>query len=108
MNYMPHAWAITAHNQRIVKMKRRLLRTYRRIAFKDHDCCWNCRFDIQSGDEYKAEVWAVTNPPWLPERKSVIEVRKIHIYCPDDPYEEEIQKEIREEASRPPNVNKAA
>jgi len=98
MNNMPHKWAVVAHNKLVSKLKKRLLRTYKRVASLEHSSCWKCTFDIHPGDEYEAEVWLITNPPWLPERETVIEVRKTHVYCPKDPWDEEIRKKIEEES----------
>jgi len=108
MHKMPSRWASYVHNQRVKKMKRRLLRKYRRLAFKDHGGCWRCRFDIYAGDEYEAEVWAVTNPPWLQGRRSIIEVMKTHINCPDDPWEEVDRREMEEGRNNPAVVDKVA
>lgn len=99
MKKMPDSWAFGAHSKAMAKMKRYLLRTYLRIARQDHGQCWCCAHDIQAGDLYCAEVWAIKNPPWEPSRKSLIQVRKMHNTCPEDPWEEKFRKEAEDDVS---------
>lgn len=58
----------------------RLLRTYERVADREHDCATdNCAYiTILPGDRYHAEVWAMNGR---------IVVKKLHDFCPpiDDP-----------------------
>ncbi len=96
MNDLPLSWASMAHKKRVTKMGKRLLRTYRRVAYICHSQCYKCGQEILPGDEYEAEVYVVKNPPWSPKKKSVIDVWKNHICCPEDPWDDERRNESQD------------
>ena len=81
--------------------RQKLLRTYRRVADKEHGTCWKCNWEIHSGEEYDGEVWAI-------DKK--INVVKQHVVCPFDPEEEErrIFKEDEEKRERDESRSEAA
>ena len=84
-------------------LKTRLLRHYVRIANQNHGPCSTCHRDIEAGDEYEGDVCVRGNSLW---------VSKVHRYCPDDFYEEELaqhkETERRDKEDRKKKVSKAA
>lgn len=86
MREMPESWQRHEVVQKMRKMSRRLLRTFRRWAWDFHHCD-SCAEPICPGDEYMGEVYVVTNPTWAPHRRTVISVWKFHDICPIDPWE---------------------
>lgn len=77
----------------------RVLRTYRRVADKKHECNL-CSFPIRSGDEYEADVRI-----W----RGRFQVLKMHYPdCPEDPLEEDIRRKIEEERLREARKKKVA
>lgn len=56
--------------------RRRVLRLYQRIAFKDHGYCSECDMPIFSGDFYFGQVFVWGKQFWIEKR---------HQSCPIDP-----------------------
>lgn len=65
------------------KKRPRTLRSYRRVANKDHGQCQQCGRQIKVGEEYDAYV-VVSNKK--------LRVDKFHVHCPEDFWEEEDEK----------------
>ena len=64
----------------------RTLRSFRRIAFKDHGPCNMCHRDIKAGDEYECIIE-------VSDRR--FRVTKWHVFCPEDFWEEEEEEHRR-------------
>jgi hypothetical protein len=62
---------------------RRCLRSYQRIAHKDHGPCEICELPIFCGDPYGANIFVYGKNLW---------VEKFHIGCPIDPDEDKIER----------------
>lgn len=67
----------------------RTLRSYRRVAQKDHGPCQMCGRHIKTGEEYDAYVTVAS---------AGLRVDKFHVHCPDDFWEEEEENHRRAEA----------
>ncbi len=64
----------------------RCLRTYRRVADKDHSCCRRCHLPIFAGESYLAEVFVFNGHLWT---------KKYHDYLCESDDEERVQSEVR-------------
>jgi hypothetical protein len=69
----------------------RVLRHFRRVAWKSHGCCPMCKREIQAGDLYEAYVEV--------DGKGHLLVYKFHDWCPEDFWEEE-EAQAREDMER--------
>jgi hypothetical protein len=70
----------------------RYLRSYVRMADKDHGNCWQCEKPIMPGDEYEATVTI-----YIGEGRRVFYVRKEHYNCHDYPDDDLHVREDKEE-----------
>ena len=65
----------------------RTLRTFRRIAWKDHSLCPQCNRLIMAGEEYEAYVTVSSDVGFR--------VTKWHVFCPPEFWDSEDKEERR-------------